>query len=213
MINTNLIQSLKTKFPHVKVIGVTKTRDLETIDKLIRAGIKNIGENRIQEAQGKLPQIEPGIEKHLIGHLQQNKAKQAVALFDMIQSIDSLRIAKKVDREAGKIKKTIPVLIQVNIAEDPDKFGFKVDEIDEALIQLHQMTNLKIKGVMTIVPYYEDPEQARPNFRKLKSLLKTAQSRYPEMTELSMGMSNDYQVAIAEGATMVRIGRALFSDV
>lgn len=201
--------------PQVKLVVVTKHRALKEIEEAIAAGTTHIGENRVQEAREKFPAIQATVTKHLIGHLQTNKAKYVVKLFDMVQSVDTLHLAEALNEEAGKINKVLPILVQVNVANDPNKYGFPVEDLFCPVKAIgDKYTHLKIKGLMTIVPHYENPKDARPDFKKMRELFQTLQlANFPnvEMEELSMGMSNDYRVAVEEGATMVRIGSAIFA--
>ena len=211
-LKSNLERILKTIGPNVKVVGVTKNRSLDEMEASLDAGITIIGENRIQEAQIKFPQLKRAVRKHLIGHLQTNKVKIAVELFDMIESIDSIRLAEKINEIAKKMGETMPILLQVNIAKDANKFGFFKDEIQGAIQKISTFPHLKIQGLMAIIPYSEDPKAARPHFRAMKNLFDSLKENNPNINleELSMGMSHDYAIAVEEGATMVRIGRALF---
>jgi pyridoxal phosphate enzyme (YggS family) len=201
--------------PQVKLIVVTKHRSLNEIHEALAAGATHIGENRVQEARDKFPQITELVEKHLIGHLQTNKAKYVVKLFDMVQSVDTLHLAEALNEEAAKINKVLPILVQVNVANDPNKHGFPVEDLFCPIKTIgEKYPHLKIKGLMTIVPHYENPQDARPDFKKIRELFQTLQlANFPgiDMEELSMGMSNDYRVAVEEGATMVRIGSAIFA--
>ncbi len=201
----NIERIRKTVGPHVKVIAVTKNRSISEINEAIDAGINIIGENRIQEAQKKFLELTSPVKKHFIGHLQTNKVKTAVELFDMIESVDSLKLAKKIDQAATSRGSAIPIFLQVNIANDPSKYGFSPDELEAALKTVSKLPHLELRGLMTIVPYYKNPEDARPHFQKMKQL----QKKY-DLPELSMGMSNDYEVAAQEGATLVRISSAIF---
>ncbi|MBT5016114.1 YggS family pyridoxal phosphate-dependent enzyme [Candidatus Peregrinibacteria bacterium] len=206
MISKNITKIRKKIDPNVQLIVVTKNRTPEEIEAAIQAGATIIGENRVQEAREKFPKLKSSVQKHFIGHLQTNKVKYVVPLFDMIQSVDSLYLAEKIDQIAAKHNKKMPVLLEVNIANDPQKYGFTEQELRTILPELHTLPNLQIKGLMTIVPYFEDPEKARPYFHQMKKL--QTELNFPE---LSMGMSNDYQIAAQEGATMVRIGTAIFA--
>lgn len=201
--------------PNVELIAVTKNRSISDIEQVIEAGATTIAENRIQEARDKFPQLPSSVQKHLIGHLQTNKTKFAVSLFDMIQSVDSLRLAEALNTEAQKINRVMPILIQVNVAADEKKSGFALEDIFCPIKAIGaDFAHLKIKGLMTIVPHTDDPENARPHFRRLKELFDALTlTAFPnvDMEQLSMGMSNDYRVAVEEGATMVRIGSALFA--
>lgn len=191
--------------PNVKCVVVTKGRSLQEMIAVQKAGAKIIAENRVQEAERKWGGI--SAEKHLIGHLQTNKVKQAVRLFDVIQSVDSVRLAEKINEEGIRCGKTVRVMVQVNIGKEPQKYGFSPEEVSVGLTQINSMGHLSVEGLMTIVPYRENPEETRPYFRAMKEL---RQKLLPN-GELSMGMSHDYRVAVEEGATMVRIGTAIFA--
>ncbi|MDP2624776.1 MAG: YggS family pyridoxal phosphate-dependent enzyme [Candidatus Peregrinibacteria bacterium] len=209
------LELINGKIPaKTKLVAVTKNRPIAEIEAVIQAGATIIGENRVQEAKEKFPKLTSPVKKHLIGHLQTNKVKHAVELFDMIQSVDSLRLAKRINEEAKKQEKVIPILIQINVANDPNKHGFAVEDLFCPIKEIGTtLPNIKVKGLMAIVPYSDEPESIRPHFKKMKELFDTLKlTNFPgiEMEEISMGMSNDYELAIEEGATMVRIGRALF---
>lgn len=201
--------------PNVKCVVVTKGRSLQEMIAAQKAGAEVIAENRVQEAERKWGGSDPTnpihthtlTEKHLIGHLQTNKVKQAVRLFDVIQSVDSVSLAEKLNEEGIRCGKTVRVMVQVNIGREPQKYGFSPEEIGRALAQINSMGHLNVEGLMTIVPYRENPEETRPYFRAMKAL---HQKLLPQ-GELSMGMSHDYRVAVEEGATMVRIGTAIFA--
>lgn len=200
------IEQVQRSLPSgARLVAVTKNRSPEDIEKAIAAGVTIIGENKIQEAKTKFPQLKSPVKKHFIGHLQRNKAKIAVELFDMIESVDSLKLAKKINQVANEQEKIMPILLQINIAKDPNKHGFDESELAPILKEIKTLPNLDIRGLMAIVPYYDDPEEARPHFQKMYTLKEEF-----DLKELSMGMTNDYLVAIKEGATLVRIGRALF---
>ncbi len=205
MISKNIVKIRSKIGPEIELVAVTKNRTVTEIEAAIAAGATIIGENRIQEAQEKFPKLKIPVTKHFIGHLQTNKAKPAVELFDMIESVDSLRLAHKINDEAAKQNKKIPILLEVNIAKDPNKFGLNKTELRDNLPKLQTLPNLEIRGLMTIVPYFKNPEEARPYFRQMKTL----QTKL-NLKELSMGMTNDYEIAAQEGATIVRIGSAIF---
>ena len=200
----------------IKLIAVSKTRTVEEVETAIRAGQVVFGENRIQEAATKIPSVKSDIEWHLIGHLQTNKTKLAVQLFDVIHSIDSLKLLKEIDRWANKFSKVQSILIQVNIAEETSKFGAKASDLAYLIDAAKQASNVHLLGLMIIPPYSENPEDARVFFRRLREIAfaELVLKNYIDEAslELSMGMSNDYQVAIEEGATMVRIGTAIFGE-
>ncbi|MGB3977106.1 MAG: YggS family pyridoxal phosphate-dependent enzyme [bacterium] len=200
----------------IKLVAVSKTRSVQEIEAAIRVGQNVFGESRIQEAAEKIPHIPGSVEWHLIGHLQSNKVKTAVQLFNVIHSLDSLKLAKEIDRWANKLSKIQLVLIQVNIAEETSKFGVSVSRLADLIDAVKNAKNIRLLGLMVIPPYFDDPEEARVFFRRLKEIAfdQLVSTHYIDeaVLELSMGMSNDYQVAIEEGATMVRIGTAIFGE-
>ncbi len=203
----NNLENIKQQIGTAKLVAVTKYATDEQIAELIATGHKILGESRIQVAKEKYTKY-PDVEWHLIGHLQTNKAKDAVKIFELIQSVDSLKIAKAIDQEAIKINKKQNILLQVNIGEEPQKYGFKKEEVSNAITEISQLKNISIRGLMAMAPYTDDPEKARPYFREMKKLF---DANFPGGAILSLGMSGDYQVALQEGATMVRIGTALFA--
>jgi pyridoxal phosphate enzyme (YggS family) len=195
------------------LVAVSKTVELDRIRQAIEAGVKILGENYVQEAQKKIELLGHGVEWHFIGHLQTNKAKSAVRLFDRIHSVDSLRIAQELSRAAQQQQKIVPVLLQVNIAEEETKFGAKAEEVFQLLEQISSLPGISIRGLMTMPPFFENPEGSRPYFRSLRKLAEIISRRnIPRirMEELSMGMSNDFEVSIEEGATLIRVGTAIF---
>lgn len=197
----------------IKLIAVSKSVSIDKILEAADLGLRFFGENRVQEAKEKIEKIRDfNIEWHMIGHLQTNKAKDAVKLFSMIQSVDSERVAKAIDREAQKIGKVQRVLIQVKLSDEESKYGVEEKELTKLLEVCQNLKNITVEGLMTIPPYFENPEGVRPYFRKLREIRDSLLPRYPYLKELSMGMSHDFEVAIEEGATMVRIGTALFGQ-
>ncbi|MBI5196037.1 MAG: YggS family pyridoxal phosphate-dependent enzyme [Nitrospirae bacterium] len=204
----------------IKLIAVTKTVSLEKIAEAVRAGVVIFGENRVQEAHEKISNFKfqisnLKIEWHLIGHLQSNKTKNAVQLFDLIHSIDSAGLAEEVNRQAEKINKVQRALVEVKLSEEETKHGVSENNLMPLLEKTNNLQNLKLEGLMTMPPFFDDPERARPYFRRLRKLRddinKIQDSRF-KIQDLSMGMSNDFEVAIEEGATMVRIGTAIFGE-
>lgn len=186
-------------------MAVMKQRSVAEILKVLeRYHITLVGENRIQEAQQHLPLLPLGVEKHFIGHLQTNKVKTAVALFDCIETIDSLKLAGAVNSAAVELGKRISMFLQVNISNDPAKYGFLPKELVTVIEQLEQFKQLELMGLMTITAQ-QDPGKTRIDFRRMKAL----QTQFG-MRELSMGMSDDWQIAVEEGATIIRLGRVLF---
>ncbi|TQD25866.1 YggS family pyridoxal phosphate-dependent enzyme [Methanolobus vulcani] len=213
---TENITSILNELGNTKLICVTKTVDPDRINEAIKAGAAIIGENRVQEFEEKSDRLLP-CEKHMIGHLQTNKVKKAVENFDVIQSVDSLKVALEIDKRAEDAGKVQEIYLQVNIGDESQKSGFELDEIRQSINEIASLKNIRVTGMMCIPPYVP-PEQARPYFRKMKALfdeLKVeTQGKFDniDLKELSMGMSGDYRVAIEEGATMVRIGSAIFGE-
>lgn len=197
----------------VKLVCVTKEASLKDIEEVLGVGLKDIGENRVQDALSKYRTIGAAATWHLIGHLQTNKAKDAVKIFSLIHSVDSMHLASQIDKEAGKIGKVQDILVQVNASGETSKFGIAPDEVLPFFKEAVLYHNINILGLMTMAPEANDPEEARPCFRKLREIRDELNSilntRY---SMLSMGMSNDFEVAIEEGATIIRIGRAIFKN-
>ncbi len=191
----------------VTLVAVTKTVDPSAIAAAFKLGVTHFGENRVQEAVAKIGQL-PGLKLrptwHMVGHLQTNKAKVAVETFDVIHSVDSMRLAEVLSQ---RTQKTLPILLEVNVSGEASKSGFPIVEVAPALEAISRLPRLKIKGLMTIAPLVADAEQVRPIFRQLRSLRDSL-----KLEHLSMGMTDDFEVAIEEGATMVRIGRAIFGE-
>jgi PLP dependent protein len=198
----------------VTVIAVTKTQPQEMIRQAAAAGLTTFGENRVQEAAGKIPSLaDLSAQWHLIGHLQTNKAKQAVALFSMIQSVDSLNLAREINRHANVFGKIQDVLLQVNVASEQSKFGIDPQTVATTAAAIDELPNLRLCGLMTIAPFFEDPESARPVFQATKAIfdqLKNQLAARDYFKWLSMGMTHDYIVAVQEGSNMIRIGTGIF---
>lgn len=197
----------------VRLVAVIKTVEAERVRQAISAGVKILGENYVQEAQKKIEILGHNVAWHFIGHLQTNKAKAAVHLFDLIHSVDSLNLAKELNKQAQQQGKVLPVLLQVNLSGETTKFGAREKEIFQVIEELSAMEGLLVKGLMTMPPYFEDPEASRPYYVELRKLgERLAQQKLSRISieELSMGMSNDFEVAIEEGATLVRVGTAIF---
>jgi pyridoxal phosphate enzyme (YggS family) len=202
----------------VRLVVATKDVPAERVREAIAEGITILGENYIQEAREKINLLSSyDVSWHFIGHLQTNKARYAVKLFELIHSVDSIRLARELNKEAKKIHKIQPILIQVNIEKESTKSGVKVAEIGHLIREINHLENLTLKGLMTMPPYFHDPEKARPYFIKLRDLRNRFQQESTaevvpntSMDELSMGMSGDFEIAIECGATFVRIGRAIF---
>jgi pyridoxal phosphate enzyme (YggS family) len=199
----------------IRLMAVTKTVDDDRILAAIRAGVELIGENYVQEAKRKIEKLGKTSEWHLIGRLQTNKAKHAVYLFDMIHSVDRLELAAELDRRARVAGRVIPILIEVNVGGEESKSGVPFNSAPDLIRMAAPLANLSIRGLMTMPPWFDDPEESRPYFRAMRELRdRIAGEAIPrvEMRELSMGMTDDYVVAIEEGATIVRIGRGIFGE-
>ncbi|SCP95028.1 YggS family pyridoxal phosphate-dependent enzyme [Anaerobium acetethylicum] len=201
------------KREEVTLIAVSKTKPVSMIEEAMDAGIIEFGENKVQELSEKYDILPENLNWHLIGHLQRNKVKYIVDKVKMIHSVDSLRLAETISQEALKKNVVVSVLIEVNVAEEDTKYGVKCEEVENLIEQIAKLENVKIKGLMTIAPFVENPEQNRQYFRKLKQLsvdIKTKNKDNVSMSELSMGMTGDYEVAVEEGATMIRVGTGIF---
>jgi pyridoxal phosphate enzyme (YggS family) len=201
----------------VTIVAVSKGRSRQEIEETLACGITDIGENRVQEALSKFAGLQVAsyklqVKLHFIGHLQTNKVKDAVRIFDIIHSVDSLRLAQEIDRQAAKINKTQDIFIEVKTSPEVTKYGFSEEEIVEIIPEIMTYRNIRIKGLMSIAPVVDKPEAARPYFRILTNLREriTGLRLAPCNLQLSMGMTDDFEVAIEEGATMIRIGRAIF---
>ncbi len=195
------------------LVAVGKRFPADVVNEAIRAGVKAIGENRVQEAEGKWPDLLDGPERHMVGRLQRNKAGKAVELFDRIQSIDSGRLAEAVSRRAAAIGKRIPVLVEVNVSGEESKAGVDPDRVRETIERIAPLEGIVVDGLMTIGPLTGDREKIREAFRRFRGLADDLRGRPVEGTEmrhLSMGMTGDYEIAVEEGATMVRLGTAIF---
>ena len=197
----------------VRLLGATKTVPPERIREAVAAGQQLFGENRVQEAAAKIEQLGGRLHWHFIGHLQKNKVRSAVSLFEMIESVDSLMLAQEIDRQADRVGKTMPILLEVNIAGEKTKFGFQPDELFPQLAEINALTHISIYGLMTVPPFSEDPQNSRPYFRALGELKRRIEREWRiPLEELSMGMSQDFEIAVEEGATIVRVGEALWGS-
>ncbi len=199
----------------VELVAVTKTVDAERISAAIRAGVRIIGENRVQEALQKKPNVTVEAQWHMIGHLQTNKVRKALQLFDVIQSLDSLHLAEEIEKQCEKRDRTIDVLIEVNTSGEASKFGIHPQETRAFLGELERFSRISVKGLMTIGPLTDDEQRIRKSFRMLRELFEALRSEpqpHVEMRFLSMGMTDDFEIAIEEGSNMVRIGRAIFGE-
>ncbi len=210
------VQKILSELPEgVQLVGAAKTRSPQEIKEAIEAGIRIIGENYVQEAESAYQEIGPSVKWHMIGHLQGNKAKKAVRLFDMIETVDSIKLAKAIDKACANIGKIIPVLIEINSGEESQKAGVLPKDAVSLIREIAALKNIRVMGLMTMGPFSGDPEDARPYYRKTKRLFdEIGDKGMPgvEMRYLSMGMSNSYRVAVEEGANMVRIGTIIFGE-
>ncbi|HAL62585.1 MAG TPA: YggS family pyridoxal phosphate-dependent enzyme [Chloroflexi bacterium] len=207
----------------ITLVAVTKAIEPAMVKQAIALGLRDFGENRVQEAEWKIPLL-PEATWHMIGHLQRNKVKKALLIFDMIHSVDSLRLAQEIDRRASRIGARVPVLLEVNLSGEATKYGFRMaprvtrGEEKETFFsyveEILRLYHLEVRGLMTMAPLVAHPEEARPYFQRLRGLREELRERFPQASweELSMGMTDDFEVAIEEGATMVRIGRAIFGE-
>ncbi len=209
-------EACKRPMASVRLVAVSKTMPAEVVRDAIEAGILELGENYIQEAKKKIITLAAfPVTWHFIGHLQSNKAKYAVRLFDLIHSVDSLKLAQELNKYAKKNDKIQAILIQVNVAKEASKSGVYVEDTLQLLKEVSRLENIAVKGLMTMPPFFNAPEKARPYFkslRKLRDQIKIEAISNISMDELSMGMTGDFETAIEEGATIVRIGTAIFGD-
>lgn len=208
------VKELLAELPEgVLLVGAAKTRTPDEILEAIEAGLEIVGENYVQEAEKAFEKVGHKAKWHMIGHLQTNKVKKAVAVFDMIETVSSMKLAEEIDRSCAKAGKVMPVLIEVNSGEEAQKSGVNPEEAGTLIREMCPLKNIRIMGLMTMGPFAGDPEESRPYFQRTRKLfddLKAMGLSEVEMKYLSMGMSNSYKVALEEGANMVRIGTKLF---
>jgi PLP dependent protein len=205
------------KQEEIKLVAVSKTFPAEAIEEAFAAGQTCFGENRVQEAESKIAGFknQPGMKWHLIGHLQSNKARRAAELFDVVHSVDSVRLAERLNQACIEIGKSLSILIQVDLGQEETKFGAESGQVRKIAAAVTGMSGLRLNGLMTLPPFFEDPERAAPFFRKLRDIRDVLELEMPGCLgerHLSMGMTHDFEVAIREGATIVRIGTAIFGD-
>jgi pyridoxal phosphate enzyme (YggS family) len=213
MIKDNVAALVKEIPPGVELVAAAKTRTPSEIEEALEAGIRIIGENYVQEAQRAFQSIGARARWHMIGHLQTNKVKKAVELFDMIETVDSLGLGREIDKRCASIGKTMEALVEVNSGREPQKAGVMPEKVENLIRDLSVLPNLRIRGLMTMGPFEGNPEHARPYFietKKIWNALKALSLEGVEMRYLSMGMTNSFRVAIEEGANMIRIGTAIF---
>jgi len=197
----------------IRLVGVTKTVPAERVRQIVDLGLEDLGENRVQEAERKIAAVGRRARWHMIGHLQRNKAARAVELFDRIHGVDDVELAAALSRHAARAGRRLPVLVEVNVTGEGSKFGVHPDRLPELLDAIVELPGLAVDGLMTVGRMVERAEEARPTFARLRELRDRAAARLGrELPELSMGMSADYEVAVEEGATMVRVGTALFGS-
>lgn len=211
----NSCQKAKRSTEEVTLIAVSKTKPVEMLQEAYDAGARVFGENKVQEIMDKYDKLPSDIKWHMIGHLQRNKVKYIIDKVAMIHSVDSLRLAQTIENEAAKKDLCMPILIEVNVAEEESKFGLTVEEVIPFLEEISAYPHIQVQGLMTIAPFVEDPEENRDVFRKLKKLsvdIAAKNINNITMSVLSMGMTNDYQVAVEEGSTMVRVGTGIFGE-
>lgn len=215
MIKENVSKILEELPEGVSLVGAAKTRTPQEILKAVEAGLEIIGENYVQEAERAFQVVGGKVKWHMIGHLQSNKAKNAVRVFDLIETVDSIKLARAIDRACGKIDKVMPILMEINSGEESQKAGVMPEDAISLARDMSELNNIKLMGLMTMGPFAGDPEDSRPYFQKTKKLFKEIKEMgLPgvEMKYLSMGMSNSYKVALEEGANVVRIGTKLFGE-
>jgi len=215
MIKENVNKILEELPEGVSLVGAGKTRTPQDILEAVEAGLEIIGENYVQEAERAFQVVGGKVKWHMIGHLQSNKAKKAVRVFDLIETVDSIKLARAIDSACGKIDKVMPILMEINSGEESQKAGVMPEDAISLVRDMSELNNIKLMGLMTMGPFAGDPEDSRPYFQKTKKLFEEIKAMgLPgvEMKYLSMGMSNSYKVALEEGANVVRIGTKLFGE-
>ncbi len=196
----------------ITLVAVTKSVPGSAIEQAWQLGIRHFGENRVQEALPKISSLPPGITWHFLGHLQTNKVRHVVEHFQLVQSLDRMKLARALQKEGEDRGKVIQVLLQVNIGDEKSKSGFHPDEIEDVLVEISTFSHLRVLGLMAIPPYFPDAEAVRPYFRKMNGLFRQICIPNVQMEYLSMGMTHDFEIAVEEGANMVRLGTALFGE-
>ncbi|MFH0731966.1 MAG: YggS family pyridoxal phosphate-dependent enzyme [Candidatus Omnitrophota bacterium] len=214
-VKSNVQEILRQLPKDVQLVAAAKGKSPQDIFEAVEAGVKIIGENYVQEAEKAFTLVGNKVKWHFIGHLQGNKVKKAVQLFDMIETVDSAEIAKQIDKQCAAIDKVMPILIEINSGEEQQKSGVLPEDAQALVKDISLFKNIKIQGLMTMGPFSGSPEEARPYFRETKIIfekIKALELPNVEMRHLSMGMSNSYKVAVEEGANMVRIGTKIFGE-
>ncbi|MCK0191811.1 YggS family pyridoxal phosphate-dependent enzyme [Arenibacter sp. F20364] len=211
-IKDNLKQIKESLPPHVKLVAVSKTKPKEDIMEAYEAGQRLFGENKIQEMTEKYGVLPKDIQWHMIGHIQRNKVKYMAEYVSLIHGVDSLKLLKEINKQAKKHNRVIPCLLQIHIAEEDTKFGFDENDLNELIASddMHQLTNIKIVGLMGMATFTNNSQQIKKEFKQLKGLFEKTRMSLPDLSELSMGMSGDYEIAIEEGSTMIRVGSSIF---
>jgi hypothetical protein len=215
MIKENVKRLLQELPTHVQLVAAAKARSTVEIQEAIDAGVKIIGENYVQEAERIFRIIGNKVKWHFIGHLQKNKLKRAVKIFDMIETVDSQAVAEEIDKICASENKIMPILVEINSGREKQKFGILPEETQDFIKNISGLKNIRVMGIMTMGPYSGDPEQARPYFIETKRIFDNVRSLHisgVQMRYLSMGMSNSYQIAVEEGANIVRIGSKIFGE-
>lgn len=200
---------------HVQLLAVTKNHPVSAVEEVASLGIKAVGENRVQEAKEKILTYNgPDIDWHLIGHLQMNKVRQAVPLFKLIHSVDSIKLLNEIEKVATKNDKVQEILLQVNVAKEESKTGMDVEMLPEIMAHSKTLPHVSVKGLMCMAPFFDDPEEARPIFKVAHTLFEDMKQQFPEgqIEYLSMGMTHDFEVALEEGANIIRVGTAIFGN-
>lgn len=214
-LNQELTEMGKELGREIHLVAVTKFYELDRIDESIELGIKAVGENRAQEFLAKADHLQGKVDLHFIGHLQRNKVRQILPYTDLIHSVDSLRLLREVQKQAARLDKVQELLIQVNIAGEEQKYGFSADQVEEALELVEECPNIRVKGMMMMAPFTDDPENVRHFFKEMSELFDLYKEKHynnVDMDILSMGMSGDYKVAIEEGSNMIRIGSYIYKE-
>jgi len=207
------LNKIKESLPtQVELVAVSKTKPVADIMEAYKAGQRIFGENKIQEMTQKWEELPKDIHWHMIGHIQRNKVKYMAEYVSLIHGVDTLKLLKEINKQAKKHNRIIPCLLQIHIAEEESKFGFDENELNEIINsdELQQLPNIKIVGLMGMATFTENTQQVRMEFKRLKNLFEKTRPALPELSELSMGMSGDYRIAIAEGSTMIRVGSSIF---
>ncbi|NMC30449.1 MAG: YggS family pyridoxal phosphate-dependent enzyme [Pelolinea sp.] len=212
MIAENIQRIMKSMPASVTVLAAAKTRSVQMVQEAYQAGIRHVGHNYVQEAAAMIPVVPEKLCWHMIGHLQRNKSRQALGLFDMIDSIDSQRLADELEKQAASLGRNVPVMIEVNIGEEEAKSGVQPDRAFQLAQYIRGLSRLKLVGIMTMGPLSGDPENSRAYFKRTARIYEEIKRIQPDMEYLSMGMSHDYRVAVEEGATLVRLGTAIFGE-